>query len=417
MKVPAEPPVPKRRSRIGSAFQFRDFRLLWFGLLVGNLGTWMQFTTMGYFVAYLAGSPSRAALYVGFLGASRAVPVLICSPVAGVIADRYPRRRILMMTTSTTSLLSLALAILTATHHINIAGLLAFSGAIAASQSFDAPARQSWIPFLVSREHFANAVGLNQIAFNTPAIVGPPIAGVLIASVGIAASFYVNAVAVLGVATAVFFMRPPPMLAKDGEPEPMLRAIGSGLHFISTHAVLRWVVLTLLLNAILLRPYAFLLPAYALHVVNTGPKGLGWLMAAAGTGGVSGAVLTALVATQHRTRRWFAAATTMAVAVFLLGINHSFWFALAILFVLGIGNLSFTGATNILIQIGVPDDMRGRTMSVYSMIMQGMVPAGTLVLGSVAALTSLQVTLEGAGIVSLALVMWTWVAHPRLREG
>ncbi len=415
--IPAEPPAPKRRSRVGGAFKYRDFRLLWFGLLIGNLGTWMQFTTMGYFVAYLAGSPSRAALYVGFLGASRAIPVLLCSPVAGVVADRYPRRRILLTTTSTTSLLSLCLAIMTATHHIGIVGLLLFSGAIAASQSFDAPARQSWIPFIVSREHFANAIGLNQIAFNTPAIVGPPIAGVLIASVGIATSFYVNAVAVLAVSTAVFLMRPPPMLEREGEPEPMLAAIASGVRYISTHPVLRWIVLVLLANALLLRPYAFLLPAYALHVVNTGPRGLGWLMASAGTGGVSGAIVTALVATQRRARRWFFAATTMGVAVFLMGLNHSYWLAIAILFVLGIGSLSFTGASNILIQIGVPDDMRGRTMSVYSMIMQGMVPAGTLILGSIAALTSLSATLAAAGIVSLVIVMWTWFAHPALRDG
>jgi MFS family permease len=411
----AEPRVPQRRHRIGAAFGYRDFRLLWFGLLVSNLGTWMQFTTLGYFVAYLAGSPARAALYVGFLGASRAIPVLLFSPIAGVVADHYPRRRILLTTSSMVSALSLLLATLTVTRHINIGEIFLISGCLAATQSFDAPARQSWLPLIVAREHVANAVGLNQIAFNTPSIVGPPVAGILIASVGIAASFYVNAATVLAVTTAVFLMKSPPVMERSAR-EPMLRAIGSGLRFIATHPVLRWVVLILAVNATLLRPYNFLLPAYALHVVNTGPRGLGWLMASAGLGGVSGAVLTAAVATGRRARRWFIASATLAVTIVLLGLNHNFSVALVILFFLGIGSLLFTGSTNILIQTMAPDDVRGRTMSIYSMIMQGLVPGGTLVLGSIAAFTNLSATLTGAGIVALAIVAWVWVAHPALRD-
>lgn len=412
---PAEPRVPKRRSRLGGAFKYRDFRLLWFGLLIGNFGTWMQFTTLGYFVAYLAGTPARAALYVGLLGASRAIPVLLCAPIAGFVADHYPRRPILLMTNATTSLLSFVLATLTVTHHINIAGVFLLSSGLAAILSFDSPTRQSWIPILVAREDVANAIGLNQLAFNTPMIIGPPVAGILIASIGIATSFYVNAATVLAVFTAITLMRPPPHVPQTSR-EPMFKAIASGIRYLWEHPVLRWIVSILLVNALLLRPYNFLLPAYALHVVDTGPRGLGYLMACAGLGGVAGAFLTALATSGHRTRRWFIASTTLAICVVLLGVNRSFAAALPILFVLGIGSLAFTGATNVLLQTGVPDEVRGRTMSVYSMIMQGMVPGGTLVLGSVAAITNLSVTLTGAGIVALAAVLWVWLAHPAVRE-
>src|SRR6185437_12671257 len=154
-------------------------------------------------------------------------------------------------TSSMVSALSLLLATLTVTRHINIAEIFLISGCLAATQSFDAPARQSWLPLIVAREHVANAVGLNQIAFNTPSIVGPPVAGILIASVGIAASFYVNAATVLAVTTAVFLMQSPPVMERNAR-EPMLRAIGSGLRFIATHPVLRWVVLILAVNATLL---------------------------------------------------------------------------------------------------------------------------------------------------------------------
>lgn len=409
----AEPRAPRRRTQV-AAFQSRDFRLLWVGLLVGNMGTWMQFTTLGYLVASLAGGAARASLFIGILGASRAIPVLLCSPFAGVVADRYPRRRILMLTNASTSILSLTLATLTVLHRITIVEVFLISGGLAAVSSFDAPARQSWIPYLVPREHVASAVGLNQIAFNTPAIVGPPIAGLLIVWIGVAASFFVNAATILAVVVAVFLMRSNPERTESGE--PVLQAIWAGIRFIAEHPVLRWIVLILFVNALVLRPYNFLLPAYALHVVDTDARGLGVLMAATGTGAVLGAFITALVSTGHRARRWFVGTLAFGASVLALGLTHSYWIAFGLLFFVGIGNISFTGSSNIILQILTPDGMRGRAMSVHSMILQGGVPAGTLLLGSIAAATNLSVTLAGAGALALLSLLVVWLTHPAVRN-
>lgn len=409
-----EPRVPQRRARVAAAFRYRDFRLLWTGLMVGNLGTWMQFTTLGYFVAALAPSPSLASLYVGLLGASRAVPVLIFSPIAGVVADRFPRRRVLMLTNASTSLLSFALAVLTSTRLINIYEIFVISGLLATTLSFDSPARQSWVPLLVPREHIANAIGLNQVAFNTPAVIGPPIAGILIATIGVAVSFYVNAVTTLAVVVALIFMKPAP--AGAAKPEPVLAAMWSGIRFLAGHPVLRWIVLILIVNAILLRPYSFLLPAYALNVVGTDARGLGWLMAAAGAGGIGGAVFTAVVNLERRGLVWFAASTTMGAATVVLGLLHAMPLALLTLLVLGVANLAFTGSANYFLQTLAPNEVRGRAVSVYSMILLGFVPGGALILGAIAAACGLAATLIGAGAVAMAASLWVWLSHPALRE-
>ena len=383
-------------------------------MLVGGLGTWMQFTTLTFFVAQLAGTPARAALNVGLLGAARAVAVLSASPFAGVVADRYPRRRILMLTNASASCLSLTLAVLTVLHAITIPMILVLAACLGATQAFDSPARQSWIPFLVPREDVANAIGLGQFAFNAPSVLGPPIAGFLIVTTGIATSFFVNAATVLAVLSAVVLMQP---LAAQGKVhESIFGSMAGGIGFLARHAVLRWVILTLLINATLLRPYTFLLSAYALHVVHTDARGLGFLLASGGTGAMCGTVLTAAVPTRQRARRWCLAAATMAAGMLGLGLTHSFAVAVGALFLLGLGNLSFTGASNILIQTLAPSDIRGRAISVYSMILLGMVPAGTLILGSIAAATNLSATLTGAGVVALVALAWTWVAHPALRS-
>ncbi|MGA8097410.1 MAG: MFS transporter, partial [Candidatus Cybelea sp.] len=170
----------KGRASLGAALRYRDFRLLWLGLLISNLGTWMQFTAMGFFVARVAGSPHRAALDLGILGAARAIPVLALSPLAGVVADQFPRRRVLFVTNTTMAFAALLLAILAASHRLELAGLVRISTLNSGANAFDSPTRQSWLPLLVDREFVGNAVGLNSIAFNAPAVIGPAIAGVLI---------------------------------------------------------------------------------------------------------------------------------------------------------------------------------------------------------------------------------------------
>ena len=409
-----EPRVPDARPSGWGAFAYRDFRLLWGGLLVSNLGTWMQFTALGFYVASLAPNGKIGAFDIGLIGAARAFPVLLLSPFAGVVADRYPRRLVLLLTNSSTSVLSFALFALVYTAHAPLWTLMIVSALQAATQSFDAPARQSWVPLMVPREFVGGAIGLNSVAFNAPSVVGPPLAGLLIAGIGVAPCFLVNALTTLAVLVALALMKPaPPSSRHRGN---VVGAILEGVRFLWGHPILRWVVLLLVVTSLTVRPYNFLLPAYAVHVVHTDAIGLGWLMAASGAGAICGAFFTAATGGERRGIIWLVSAALASAGVAVLGLTAHIGVAAAILSLIGLATLSFISSSNILLQTLAPDEMRGRAVSVYSMILLGFVPLGSLLVGSLAVVFTLRWTFVLAGAVATAVVLAVAFTQPEVRE-
>lgn len=405
--------VPETSTPFLASFRYRDFSLLWSGLLVGNIGTWIQFTALGYYVAKLAPNAALASFYIGLLGASRMVPVLIASPFAGVIADRYPRRPILLSTNGMTAILAILLSIALMTDTATLPVILILSGLQAATQSFDAPARQSWVPLMVPRELVGNAIGLNSFAFNAPQVVGPPLAGILIAAVGIAPCMTLNAVLKLFVVAAVIFMKP--SAASSKRRNSFMSAFMEGVRFIYRHSVLRWIYLMLIISSLTVRSYNFLLPAYAVHVLETDARGLGWLMAATGVGAMIGALAVAAATSRRYSPLWYVSGIVAALGVSALGLTHNFNVAAIVLGLVGGGTQCYIGSSNVLVQTLAPDDMRGRAVSVYSMILLGLVPGGALVIGTLATRIDLQTVFVGAGILCAAAATWTYFAHPRLR--
>jgi MFS family permease len=403
-----------RRPSILTALRYRDFRLLWLGLLVSNLGTWMQFTAMGFFVARTAGSQHQAALNLGILGAARAIPVLLLSPPAGVVADRLPRRRVLVITNATMALAALLLAILATLHRLDLTSLVLLSALNSAANAFDSPTRQSWVPFLVDREYVGNAVGLNSVAFNAPAVIGPPLAALLIVWVGVEGAFYVNAAATLAVIVAVLMMQPSP--PSERRRESAFSAMRAGIVFIVRHPVLRWIVFAQFVSAIVTRPYGQLVPAFAVNVLHAGAHGLGWAVSAIGMGGFGGALATAYFAQrERRSLLWLQSALLMSAGVFSLAFAPTLGFALPALFLAGLGTLASMGATNTLIQMLSPDEVRGRTLAVYTMIVIGIVPLGSLVDGAVASVIGLRPTFALAGASCALLFSAIWLLRPVVR--
>jgi MFS family permease len=409
----SEPPVPKSGGSFLGPFHYRDFSLLWSGLLVGNIGTWMQFTALGYDVAKMAPNAAVGSFYIGLLGASRMVPVLIASPFAGVVADRYPRRMILLSTNLMTALLAvlLAWALLAGTATLPV--ILLLSGLQAATQSFDAPARQSWVPLMVPRELVGNAIGLNSFAFNAPSVAGPPLAGLLIAASGIAPCMILNAIVKFAVVAAIVLMKPTAVSSKQRT--SFLAAIKEGVSFIYGHSVLRWIYLMLIVTALSVRSYNFLLPAFAVHVLHTDARGLGWLMAATGAGAMLGALSIAALNVRRRALIWFVSGLLASVGVMCLGLTDRLTIAAIVLTFIGLGTQSFIGSSNVLVQTLAPDEMRGRVVSVYSMILLGLVPGGALVIGTIARFVDLRFVFIGAGALCTIIGIWTFAAHPKLR--
>ncbi len=411
--VPLEQQSPRRRSSALEPFRYRDFRLLWFGLLISNVGTWMQVTALGYLVVKIAGSAALASLDVGILGASSAVPVVLLSPLAGVVADRFPRRAVLFVTNGIQIVTALVLAVLVSTNHIALWEIFTIAGLRSGTQAFDAPARQSWVPLLVPRAYLGNAIGLNSVAFNAPSVLGPPIAGLLILSVGVAASFYINAVLTFAVVAALAYMKPSP--PSSTVREGVLSSILAGVRFLVGHHVLRSVVAMLVVTCLLVRPFSQLMPAYAAHVVHVDARGLGLLLAASGAGAILGSLVTAFVPERRRGVVWFASALLMAAGTIVLGLVHSFTIAVIVLVFIGLAVLSFAGSSNVMLQSMSPDDMRGRAISVFSMIILGLVPAGSLVLGSLATFVGLEASLVTGGAVAFVATLAIWLTNPELR--
>lgn len=397
---------------IFAPLRFRDFRLLWTGLLISNLGTWMQFTALGYFVSQVAGSPHRAALYLGILGGARAVPVILLSPIAGVAADTQPRRRVLMLANLTMSLAALAFAVLSTLHMLTFPLVILISIFNSAGNAFDSPVRQSWTPQLVDRAYVGNAIGLVSIAFNAPAVIGPAIAGLSIVLVGIAGSFYLNAVATLAVVVAIAMMAS--SKPSQAPREPMLASIAHGFEFLIKHPILKYVLAVFIVSALLVRPYAQLIPAYVVNTLHGDARALGYAVAAAGIGGFGGGLVTAAF-TGLRSVQWVISGTVMSLGVVLLGFIGSVPLTLPVFFLIGVGTLAFLGATNTLIQTLSPDDVRGRAVSVYTMVALGVVPGGSLVLGSIAAMIGLHVTFIVAGALCALCIVGAYVFDATLR--
>nr|MDQ6931140.1 MFS transporter [Candidatus Eremiobacteraeota bacterium] len=307
------------------------------------------------------------------------------------------------------------LAVLTTVGHINIWGIIAISMGNAIAQSFDAPARQSWVPLMVDREFIGNAIGLNSVAFNAPAVIGPAIAGILIARVGIAGSFYVNAAATLAVIAAVAMMKP--AAPSSAAREPLLLAIQHGAQYLFSHAILKYVILYFIVSALLVRPYSNLLPAYALNYLHTGVRGYSWTVSAAGIGGFAGALVTAILGSRERRGvLWLTSGAFLAIGVAALGFTQSLYVAIPVLFIIGLATMVFLGTSNILIQTLSPDEMRGRAISAYSMIALGFVPGGALIVGALGSAISLHRAFIAAGTICVLFVAYLWLYKPILKS-
>ncbi|MDQ6824125.1 MAG: MFS transporter [Candidatus Eremiobacteraeota bacterium] len=390
------PPAPNRRL---GALSYSEFRLLWFGLIVSNTGSWMAALAQGWLVVELSPSQALAPFYLGLVGFVRSIPVVLLSGFAGTIADRVDRRRILVIAQIILGLCGLSLAILSQFHLVRIWHVLVLAALSSATSSFEAPTRQSMVPLLVGPRDLMNAIGLNSAAFNGPAIFGPAIGGILVGTVGVAMCFYINALSYVAVLIALAYMTPKPPMSIPQRPG-IWQEMMEGLRFVRTHADIFAICMLAAIVAVIARPYIQLLPAFVKTVMHGGPKVLGAAMAASGAGALAGSIATAMIDMQRKRGLLLAAsgiATGLSLTLFAL--SHEIVLALASLVALGISIMLFMGMTNTLLQVYTPIEIRGRVMSLYTMIFLGFMPFGSWLLGSAASLTSLPATLAVAGLV------------------
>ena len=415
---------PGRTSAL-AALRYRDFRLFWFGLLVSNIGTWMQMFGQGYLVVLLAvrdGVPQLAPLYLGLVGLARAIPGLALGLFGGALADRTDRRRLLLVTQSAAAVTAGILAALAITGKINIVEILLLGALNSTIFAFDAPTRQSMVPRLVPERDLMSAIGLNSAAFNGPQIIGPVIGGLLFApfastpTFGAGLLFLVNAISYLAVVGALLKMRPVPIVGSSGEVS-MLDSIREGLAYIRQDVVVRWIVLLAATTALFARPYIQLLPAVAHELLQVGALELSWMLAASGLGALLGSLGTAMLGgLRRRGIVLIASAIGFGIFLVLFTMQRTLLPSLPLLVLLGFSTMVFLGMANGLLQTRSPDHLRGRVMSVYTMVFMGLMPLGSMVMGAIGSAVGIDAGLLVGGVVCALVSLYALLRIGPLRE-
>lgn len=377
----------------------RNFRLLWSGMLVSQTGSWMQFIALGYLIDQL----TKAPIYLGVLGVTQALPRLLFAFLGGVAADRLDRRTVLLVTNATMMASATLLWVLAYTGRIEVWHVLVIGAFNSFTQSFDVPARQSLVPFLVTDRELMKAVSLLTMAFNGSGIFGPSLGGVVIAAVGVAGCFLVNAITYIAVIVALLRMDIPRQT--DVRRESIGEDIREGLGLLFQQRHLLAILGVVAVMSFFGRPYVRLMPAYAREVLGVGPQGLGILQAAPSVGTILAVfVVGAVAATARKGRLLVGAAIVTATLVGLFGL--SVWFPLSVLLLIamGTGQAVLMASANTLLQTSVLPGQRGRMMGLYGMTTFGMFALGTLPLGALAGAIGVGHALSLGGAVAVLLV-------------
>jgi MFS family permease len=382
-----------------------QFLRFWIAVTLALTGLWIRITVQGYLVYELTNDEFMLGL-VGFLSA---IPVLILSPVVGVVVDRFERRKVLFVTQSFMAVNLFTLATLDAVGALQVHHILIISSLAGAASAFDWPARLSLVPNLVTRNELQSAVALNSASFNTARIVGPAIGGTLIGMIGTAACFYLSAVAFLPslvvLATLVIDRR-----IRSEVRESPIQNLLAGYRYIWRYPTLRSLLSVDLVPVMFGMSFFALLPALSRDVYGAGSGGLGLLYSADGAGAFIGVMIVAFMTGMRRRGNMVLLFVTLfAVVQILFALAPNLWVGMILIFVLGGVGALYATLADTLIQTVIEDEYRGRVMAVYSTFW-GLTPIGYLQAGFIASVWGTQTAIFVNGVIvlvyAIGLVRW-----------
>jgi MFS family permease len=378
------------------ALRHRNFQLFFSGQIISLVGTWMQTVAQAWLIYRLTGSGALLGV-LGFVGQ---IPIFLLSPLAGLAADRWPRRRVVIATQTASMLLAFILAVLTMTGRINVWEIIFLATLLGIVNAFDVPARQSFLIEMVGREDLLNAIALNSSMFNGARVAGPAIAGIVVAVVGEGWCFLLNGISYLAVIAGLFLMRIPKSQPVHDGLAP-LEKLREGFRFVRHTKPIRTLLTLASLVSFMALPYTVLMPIFAVKILHGGASAYGTLMGAVGVGAMFGALVLAI---RQQLRGLGSvvgfSATALGLSLALFSLSHWFWISFGILVISGFTMMMQFTATNTLIQAMVPDQLRGRVMSIYAMMFLGMSPLGSLLAGALADRIGAPITVAIGGLVS-----------------
>jgi MFS family permease len=359
-----------------SSLYVRDFRIFWFAQLISLSGTWMHSTAQSWLVYLLTKSP----LYLGAIATISSLPILFFTLIGGMVADRYPKRDILIVTQAVSIIPAFFIAILIDIDMITIwyIGIAAFI--IGLVNAFDVPARHAFIGELVGKADITNAIALNSVAFNGARIVGPVIAVFIISIAGLQTCFYLNAASFIPVILALLTIK-----AKGTgrlEQVGFLSDLIAGWGFIVREKAILFIMLMIAVFSLFGIPYLTLLPILAGDILDVGAHGFSTLLACAGLGSLVAALIIAYRKEIDKKSKFLSlSGFTFSSALFGLAISNDFYLSCILITMVGWGITSFLATSNSYIQHSVPDLLRGRVMSFYTLVFLGFLPLGNALTG------------------------------------
>jgi MFS family permease len=396
------------------AFAHRDFRLFWSGQLVSLVGTWMQSVAQSWLVLELTNSP----FLLGLVGTLQFAPVLVLSFFAGALADRLPKRRMLITTQSVMCVQALLLAALVHRGNVQYWHVALMATVYGLANTVDMPTRQAFVADMVGRESLRSAIALNSAMFNGARVVGPALAGLVIARWGTALAFFFNGLSFLAVIAALAALR------TTGQPRPrsersMRVEIAEGIAYALRTPRIALVLSLVLCVSMFFFNYNTLVPLLARDVLHQDAHGFGLLMTAVGCGAVAGAIVLASLGTERPpVAMLIGSALMLGVASMLVAGVGRFAMAMVLLVVMGFCGMLFMTGANTTVQLTVPDELRGRVMSLHTLMFAGMTPFGAFLVGTITqalgARAGFLITGAGGFLSILSLALW-WRLRRRSR--
>jgi MFS family permease len=397
---------------------FRDFRLFWIGLSASSIGSWMQVFALGILVIQLAardGSLELAPFYLGLTGLARAIPGLALTLIAGAVADRSDRRRLLLVTQGVMSVNASALALVTVLGSVTMWHVLVAAAVQSAAFAFDAPGRHSMLPRLVPPRAMASAIGLQSAAFNGAQVIGPLAAGLLYFPIGVAGLLIINAASFTVILFALIAMKPIPRLSVPRH--SVLGSVADGMRYLKSNRRVAW-LLSLTATALFCTgSFVTLLPAVAGELSFMGTSWLSLLIAATGLGALVGSFGLMRLGRSRHIGRIYAGATLfngLAIVFFALSLQPGY--ALVTAFAAGLAGTLMAGLTNTMLQGAITDEYRGRIMSIFSFMFIGLTPAGQLVLGAIGTPLGIHAALIVAGSVAFVVGLFGAIRVHSVRD-
>jgi MFS family permease len=399
--------------RIAAALTYRDFRILWFGAFTSTIGTWMQRVAQSWLVLTITGTSS--AFFLGLDAFLGELPILLFTLIGGVVADRRDRRQLLLASQYVQMAAAFTLAALVYFDLVRIWHVLLLSVATGMAQAFGGPAYQSLLPSLVEKEHLPNAIAFNSIQFNLARVIGPLIAGAALATLGMAACFGLNGVSFLAVIAAILSLRirhiPVPTTTR------MHQELKGGFAFVRANPGLIGLCVLGFATTFLGNPLLTFLPVFTRDVFAGGVNEYTYLMAAAGGGAVTGALVVAWrgrFGQMGRTVLMVQIAFGLLIVVFAL--LRIFWINAIALFGAGACMVMVFATLSSLVQLNAPNEMRGRVMSIYMVAFRGGMPLGSLAAGWIANTTSAPAVLMVNGALLALVAVWFLLHGHGVRE-